>query len=117
MLPLHQRVERAPFKAFGLLVALGFALSAAINPSLPVSAHRNPSEDGRFLYSYMGCIDCHGSNGEGDVGPQISALEMSFEDFLTQMRTPRDQMDPYPPELMSDGQAADLYTFLLSLQR
>ncbi len=115
MLTWHQRVKQPPLRAFALVTLVAVALTAFFSPSLSAVADGDPIEHGRFLFSYQGCIDCHGPNAEGDVGPKISALDVSLDEFMTQLRTPKDQMDPYPPELLNDADAADLYTFLQSL--
>ena len=111
MLFSHGPAKQAPLKTFGLGLLLAFALSLWAGHS--VSA--DDPENGRRLYSYQGCIECHGPNAEGDIGPMTAGLTVSFEEFLTQLRTPREEMDAYPPELLNEADAADLYAFLRSL--
>ena len=115
MLSWQQRAKTAPIKAFGIVPVIAASITILLSPTLPAGAD-DPNERGQFLFSYQGCIDCHGPNAEGDVGPKISGLAVSFDEFLSQLRTPREQMDAYPPELLSDDDAAALYSFLQSLQ-
>lgn len=79
------------------------------------SASAQDPENGRFLYAHYGCLDCHGVDAQGDVGPKVSAISVSIEEFLTQIRTPREQMDAYPDDFLTDKQAIDIYTFLQTL--
>ena len=103
--------------ATALLLTIGLSSAATLIPTHPASARAQDPENGRYLYSWMGCIDCHGLQAEGDGdAPKIAGLTLSMEEFLTQLRTPREQMDPYPPDLLSDEQALDLYSFLQSQQ-
>lgn len=102
-------------KQFALITTAVAALTliAALVPTHPAAA-QDP-DNGRHLYSFYGCIECHGPEAQGDVGPKIGAISISLEEFLTQIRTPREQMDAYPADFLSDGQAADIYTLLQTL--
>lgn len=88
-------------------------LAATVLPSHPASA-QDP-DNGAYLYTFYGCIECHGLQAEGDFGPKIAAISVSLEEFLSQLRTPREEMDAYPDDFLTDEQAADIYTFLQTL--
>ena len=98
-----------------LLTAALFVFGGTLN-SRPASANTADPGNGRHLYTFYGCIDCHGPNAEGDLGPKITGLTLSIEEFLIQLRTPREEMDAYPADFLSDDQARDIYSFLQTLQ-
>ena len=119
MVAARPRRKHPPLKAaLGTALLLTAALSVfggALN-SRPASANAEDPENGRHLYTFYGCIECHGPDAEGDFGPKITGLTVSVEEFLTQLRTPREEMDAYPSDFLSDEQARDVYSFLKTLQ-
>ena len=62
------------------------------------------------------CATCHGPTGEGgpNFAPKIRQTALPFESFLSQMRSPANQMMRVTPDMVSDKEAADLYAWLRS---
>jgi len=78
------------------------------------SAPAGNVEHGKTLYRETGCYQCHGLAGQGAVmtGPRVSRTEFAFDGFLNQLRHPANQMPPYEAAVLSDSDAADIYTYL-----
>ncbi len=73
------------------------------------------SERGKILYESTGCYECHGFVGQGGApGPTI-APPMAFEPFVFQLLQPRQVMIPYSETVLSDQDAADIYSYLVSV--
>ena len=68
-----------------------------------------------MLYASYGCASCHGPAGGGLIGPKIGGTALSFNAVLSQLRSPRGQMTPFGPGILSDAQARDIYAFLRTL--
>lgn len=64
------------------------------------------------------CYTCHGTTGQGGrAAPRIGPPAISFAAFIEQVRNPRNQMVPFPPEILSDQDVADIYAFLASQKK
>jgi hydroxylamine dehydrogenase len=67
---------------------------------------------GDKVFIERGCIGCHGVSGRGGVGPDLAHTALSFEQFLAQLRKPREQMPPFPLAVVSDSLAETIYKFV-----
>ncbi len=108
------KLNRSANLAGAILLASALTLAGGLLPSQRAAA-QDP-DNGRHNYAYYGCLDCHGVDGQGDVGPKIAGISVSMEEFLTQLRTPLEEMDPYPADFLPDELAADIYAFLQTLE-
>ncbi|MBI2888067.1 MAG: cytochrome c [Chloroflexi bacterium] len=70
---------------------------------------------GRSLFLSVGCSGCHQPDGSGLIGPRIANTSLSFPEVLRQVRTPRQNMIPFDPSVLSDQDVLDIYAFLKSL--
>jgi len=91
--------------------------TATARPAFPTATPPQTGniERGRVLYTQKGCIECHGANAEGDVGPRLASTKLTFEEVRQQIRNPRDEMPPFSVAELSDQDIRDLYTFERSL--
>ncbi|WP_298258465.1 cytochrome c [Bradyrhizobium sp.] len=104
-------------KHVSLIIA---AAIAAILPAIkPATAQQAASsagnvEHGNALYRAIGCYQCHGLAGQGALmtGPRVSRTELPLDTFLNQLRHPANQMPPYETAVVSDRDAADIYSYL-----
>jgi mono/diheme cytochrome c family protein len=89
-------------------------LTLAVGPACAQQAPAGNVENGKTLYSQVGCYQCHGHAGQGAqaTGPRVSRTEFPFESFLNQLRHPVNQMPPYEAAVLSDRDAADIYAYL-----
>ena len=72
--------------------------------------------NGKVLYGKIGCYQCHSEQGQGGTqGPKLGPRPIAFQAFLRYVRSPRGEMPPYKPKVLSDKDAADVYAFLQAL--
>jgi mono/diheme cytochrome c family protein len=111
-----------------LAALVGLALAAlSTNPAaaqaktaapaqVSASAPAGNAANGKALYGKIGCYQCHSEQGQGGTqGPRLGPRPIPFQAFLRYVRTPRGEMPPYKPKVMSDQDAADVYAFLQAL--
>ena len=104
------------------LFSIGFALSALISgsayaQSTDASAPAGNVGHGQQLFKADGCWECHGAIGQGGgaAGPNIAPMELPYEAFIAQLRTPQNQMPPFEGKVVPDKDAADIYAYLKSV--
>ena len=75
--------------------------------------------NGKKVYLADGCYQCHGRVGQGGLmtgpAPVLAQIKMPYAAFQRQLRSPINDMPPYPQTLLSEKEAADIYAFLQSL--
>ena len=87
----------------GLMIA-----SAAVAQETP----RGNVANGKKLYETVGCFECHGWAGQGgSAGPKLIAPP-AYPAFIVQLRTPRNVMPPFTAKVLTDQQAADIYSYI-----
>ena len=93
---------------------------AMLSLATAAAAQDEPKGDpaaGKQLFQVKGCYSCHGYVGQGSrEGPRI-APPIALPALIAQLRTPRNIMPPYEPQLVTDQQAADIYAYLASLPK
>jgi ubiquinol-cytochrome c reductase cytochrome c subunit len=91
-------------------VAAGAALAG---PAMAASA-----ENGKTAFVKNGCWQCHGYEGQGSVttsaGRVIADTQLPADAFAAYVRSPTGAMPPFRPEILSDGDLADIYAYLES---
>ncbi len=58
--------------------------------------------DGATLFEKFTCSGCHGSNGEGGVGPALTQAELPADELVEIIRDGTGIMKGYGPDVMSD---------------
>jgi mono/diheme cytochrome c family protein len=86
--------------------ALAFAQAADAAPS---------AARGKDTFHRVGCYECHNYQGQGGVGPRLTAV--SFDRLKTYVRTANGDMPPYRPAILSDDDIADIYAYLTSIPK
>lgn len=69
-------------------------------------------ESGSTLFISKGCMGCHGASGRGGVGPALAHTTLTYDAFLSQLRSPRDIMPPFPAQAVTDENAREIYAYL-----
>jgi ubiquinol-cytochrome c reductase cytochrome c subunit len=88
-----------------VLAALPFSALAAGNV-----------EKGKALYAKHGCWQCHGYVGQGGAaGKPLAPKPMPYEAFNVFVRNSNGPMPPYPKEILSDADLADIHAYLASI--
>src|SRR5262244_1906402 len=89
----------------------------------PVFAQDNPpagsAERGYQAYMKYQCYTCHGTVGQGadrGTGPRLAPKPISYSTYVTQLRTPRQDMPAYRKAFVTDEELADMYAYLVSIK-
>jgi len=75
--------------------------------------------NGKLVYAKLRCFTCHGRAGQGGgfnyPVPPLAALELPVEAFQAFLREPPNDMPAFSTAVLSDKDAADMWTWLHSL--
>ena len=104
-----------------LIAAAGLmmATEAAAQTAEKLGAPPGDAGRGHKIYIQQMCHNCHGTVGQGGergAGPKIYPNPFPYQDFLMQVRKPRQVMPPYTEKHVSDQDVADMYHYLLSIK-
>lgn len=74
------------------------------------------AENGKRIFTKIGCYQCHGREGQGSTmtGPRIAPDPVPFDVLLGYVRKPTGEMPPYTSKVVSDQELADIYAYLKS---
>jgi ubiquinol-cytochrome c reductase cytochrome c subunit len=93
-----------------LLGAFAF-LGLAATPVLAADAAK-----GKAAFMKNGCWQCHGELGQGGAaGKPLVPKPMAIEAFNVFVRNSNGSMPPYPKEILSDADLADIHAYLTSI--
>ena len=71
---------------------------------------------GRTAFMKNGCWQCHGEVGQGGAaGKTLAPKPMPLEAFNVFVRNSNGPMPPYPKEILSDADLADIHAYLQSI--
>jgi len=86
--------------------------SATATPALPAE----PDPDiGQSLWQQKPCLDCHGANAEGGIGPRLAGSPLTFDEALFRVRTGKAPMPAFDEQQISDLELQHIYAWLESL--
>ena len=80
-------------------------------------AHAASPEQGRAAFMKYGCWQCHGTQGQGGVGPRIAPDPLPFDALSNYVRTSNGQMPPYRTAVLPDSDLTDIYAYLQSIPK
>ncbi len=90
-------------------------LCAIVLVALPAFAAGN-AEKGKAAFVQHGCYECHGFMGQGGMnGKTLAPKPMAWEAFDVFVRNTNGAMPPYPKEMLSDSDLADIHAYLQSI--
>jgi len=95
-----------------LLVLLALSLSFAL--AAP------PAQDpvaGQATWEQALCKNCHGAAGEGKWAGPLAGSEKTAEEWIAQVRSPRNFMPHFAPEKVTDQAIMDMHAYLTSLPK
>lgn len=77
------------------------------------------AQNGKKIFNTVGCFECHNYEalGGAGTGPRLAGDPITYSAFLNQLRHPASQMPPYTEKVLSDAQAADIYSYLHSIPK
>lgn len=70
---------------------------------------------GKATFHRVGCYECHNYQGQGGVGPRISAA--GLDTIKSYVRNANGNMPPYRPAVLSDDDIADIHAYLSTLPK
>ena len=86
-------------------------LALVATPALAADAAK-----GKSAFMKHGCWQCHGDVGQGGAaGKALAPKPMPVEAFNAFVRNSNGPMPPYPKEILSDADLADIHAYLLSI--
>ncbi|MFL6563316.1 MAG: c-type cytochrome [Burkholderiales bacterium] len=86
-------------------------LALAATPALAADAAK-----GKTAFMRNGCWQCHGEVGQGGAaGKTLAPKPMAIEAFNVFVRNSNGPMPPYPKEILSDADLADIHAYLQSI--
>ena len=89
------------------VLSLGFAsISFAQNAS---------AENGKKLWMKDGCYECHGTVGQGGVGPRLAMPAIALPTLSAIVRKGVGGMPPYSAKVLSDAELGDIHAYLESI--
>ena len=92
---------------------------AAASPAWAQAAPKGDAANGKKVYLADGCFQCHGRVGQGGLmtgsAPVLAQTKMPYTAYTHQLRNPINDMPPYPENLLSEKEAADIFAYLQSL--
>jgi len=101
------------------ICAAAMACLAAATAAWAQGAPKGDAANGKKVYLADGCYQCHGSVGQGGLmtgqAPVLAQTKMPYTAFTRQLRNPINDMPPYPDNLLSEKEAADIFAYLQSL--
>ena len=104
-------MKRLALSAAAALLALSLLAPPIPAQDVPESTR---IERGARLYRATGCWQCHGTEGQGGVGPRVGPDALPLPVFAAYVRRPTGDMPGYGPAVLSDEDMAALHAFLLA---
>jgi ubiquinol-cytochrome c reductase cytochrome c subunit len=94
-----------------ILLSVFAFLGLAATPALAADAAK-----GKTAFMKNGCWQCHGEVGQGGAaGKPLAPKPMAIEAFNVFVRNSNGPMPPYPKEILSDADLADIHAYLQSI--
>lgn len=99
-------------RLFSLVLAL--LVLAGLSPSIALA--QDP-DNGKVLWEQQiwQCQQCHGAMGEGVFGAPLAGTEKTAQEFIAQVRAPRNRMPMFSADQVTDEQIIDIHAYLSSL--
>ncbi len=90
------------------------AVPTATGPRVATAAD---VQAGQALFQQVGCVKCHGAQGQGGLGAKLVGANLTHDKIVQQVRTPPPGlMPPFSTSQVSDNQLEQIIAFVLSLK-
>ena len=90
---------------------IGLALMLAAG-----AAAQGNAENGKRLFTKLGCYTCHGYLGQGGTaGAKLAPKPIAAAALIAYVRHPAGSMPPFTAKVVSDSELADIHSFLASV--
>ena len=113
--------------ALFVLIVVAVALAACGNPVRPAPTRPAPTAaadtnlavadraKGMQYFADAQCVACHGAKATGGIGPVLAHTALSFDQFMTKVRTALPPKPAYLAEELSDQAVYDIYGWLQTM--
>jgi mono/diheme cytochrome c family protein len=99
-----------------ILVAVLLTGGAALAQQSAPAAPTGNAENGKTLFLRDGCWECHGYAGQGGRdGARLAETALTSNQFTRYIRRPAGAMPAYIEKVLSDAEAADIWTYVKTL--
>jgi ubiquinol-cytochrome c reductase cytochrome c subunit len=97
----------------GLKCAIALGMLTAIAPAMAQSnAKSDQIKHGEAVFESNGCYMCHGTVGQGGVGPAVAVDLIPYAGVAAYVRHPTGDMPPFSEKVLSDADLHDIYAYL-----
>lgn len=107
-----RHIRRISVSILTLTVLTGLSISLA----LAAPPAQDP-ENGMVLWEQNLCKNCHGETGEGVWAAPLAGSDKTAEEWISQVRSPRNRMPHFSPEKITDETIIDMHAYLTSLAK
>jgi len=75
-------------------------------------AQSGNADSGKRVFLKDGCYECHGTVGQGGVGPRLTPPAIALPTLTAIVRKGVGGMPPYSAKVLSDAELADIHAYL-----
>ena len=75
-------------------------------------AQSGNADNGKRVFLKNGCYECHGTVGQGGVGPRLTPPAMALPTLTAIVRKGVGGMPPYSARVLSDAELSDIHAYL-----
>lgn len=100
--------------AGGIALAQGTNTPSAQHPAAGAK-QAGDADRGHKLFLSVGCYQCHGTVGQGGVGPRLAPDPLPADAIAQYIRNPADVMPPYIEKVLDNRDVSDIRAYLASI--
>jgi mono/diheme cytochrome c family protein len=95
------------------LISLALPTTAADTSKMKMGS----AAKGKIVYLRDGCQGCHGTVGQGGVGPKLGPDPMPLEGMIAFVRNTAEAMPAFSANVLSDEELSDIHAYLASVSQ
>ena len=101
------------WSTWALAALILLSLGASVVLAAPAT---QDADNGKVLWEESLCKNCHGEAGEGMWAGPLAGNAKTGDEWIAQVRSPRNRMPTFSPEKITDEMITDMHAYLTSLQ-
>lgn len=78
-------------------------------------AQSGNADNGKRVFMKDGCYECHGTVGQGGVGPRLAPPAIALPTLMAVVRKGVGGMPPYSAKVLSDAELSDIHAYLATI--